>query len=128
MFRIAFVSLSIGASAAALALACGSSDSGGSGNGSTTSNTNGGTSTNSSISSTLSEQENEACSTAPTIVTGTDPEGTACTSAKSCAPVCCTCDSGVGSWSAASCQGTGTCSQNTACDDTRASTLHTCGT
>jgi hypothetical protein len=65
----------------------------------------------------LSEQENGACPTAPTIVTGTGASGAACASASNCAPICCTCTSGTGSWGAAECVND-KCDNTTACADT----------
>jgi hypothetical protein len=65
----------------------------------------------------LSEQENGACPTAPTIVTGTGAAGAACSSASNCAPICCTCTSGTGQWSAAECLND-KCDNTTACADT----------
>jgi hypothetical protein len=65
----------------------------------------------------LSEQENGACPTAPTIVTGSEASGAACTSASNCAPICCTCTSGTGSWGAAECVND-KCDNTNACADT----------
>lgn len=66
----------------------------------------------------LSEQENGACPTAPTIVTGTGAAGATCSSASDCAPACCTCTTGTGSWGAAECLN-GKCNNGTACADTQ---------
>jgi hypothetical protein len=65
----------------------------------------------------LSEQENGACPTAPTIVTGTASAGASCGSASDCLPTCCTCTTGTGQWGAAECVND-KCDNTTACTDT----------
>jgi hypothetical protein len=84
--RIGLVSLF--ASALALTLACSGSDS----------------SSTSTTDSAQGEQQNDACPSSPSTLTGTKGSGEACSSYSDCAPVCCSCSGSVKKYGAARCQ------------------------
>jgi hypothetical protein len=70
----------------------------------------------------LAEQSGSGgCPAAPKIVVGTVAVGGSCMTAADCAPICCTCTTGIGQWLGAECRND-TCDTADACADSASPT------